>query len=52
MTKQRRWIRSVIEASKEPVPVLPWARATRPARAAARPAARARIARLPAAAAR
>ena len=29
MMKERRWLKSAIAASAEPMPALPWARATR-----------------------
>lgn len=37
MTKQRRWLKSVLAASTQPVPALPWARGNRSAAASAAP---------------
>lgn len=49
MTKQRRWLKSVLAASTQPVPALPWARGNRSAatapKAAPQPARPVRAAR-------
>ena len=40
MTKQRRWLKSVLAASTEPVPAMPWARSKRTKAEPLKPAAR------------